>query len=167
MRVLSAGLIAVFVCSPSIARTKKAPLPEQILVAKTVYIVNQTKNAKLGETTSNELTKWGRFKIVQKPEDADLIVAVSIRSETVPADSEGAGCDSGTTCGGFSDFGEVHLQGAIHFDCITISDRQTKNQLWSRSAQIRFFVRNPIGNLVKELRKEIKDQDPGTKDNGK
>ncbi len=57
--VLSAFTVEV------VAKEKHLPLPPQIAAAKTVYIDNQSGFAKMGDRAYDQLTKWGRFQVVQ------------------------------------------------------------------------------------------------------
>lgn len=155
--VAVAALLASAMCPQLIARTKNAPLPEQILLARTVCVLNPTKIASLSDKAFAELTKWGRFKVDQKPEDADLVLVLSTRARVTTVDTGPA--DPFGTSGGFADFGIARLSAKIHYDCITVFDRETNRLLWSHSKQLGFFTRNPIGSLVKELRKTIAGQE--------
>jgi len=59
--------------SSALAKTKHAPLPQQVLQAKTVYIDNQSGLAYIGDRAYDEVSKWGRFKIVNSAKDADVV----------------------------------------------------------------------------------------------
>src|SRR5260370_2387176 len=72
-----AVLFAFVVCLSAHANTKHAPLPEQVLKAKTVYVDNQSGLASLGDKAYDELSKWGRFKIVMSAKDADFGLLIS------------------------------------------------------------------------------------------
>ena len=52
----------------------KTPIPDQLRSAKTIYLVNQTKDDHLIETAVEKFTNWGRFTITQSKDDADLVV---------------------------------------------------------------------------------------------
>src|SRR5579864_525936 len=70
----------VLMVSPIVlAKTKHAPLPQEVIQAKTVYIVNLAGAAAFRDKAYDEITKWGRFKVVPKREDADLIFVLSAR----------------------------------------------------------------------------------------
>jgi hypothetical protein len=75
----------LYFSSTGLAKTKHAPLPDQILQAKTVCLVNQTEFASLGDKAFDELTKWGRFKIVQKPEEARVAQWITVATWTCQA----------------------------------------------------------------------------------
>jgi len=56
------------------AKTKRAPLPDELLSAKTVYLVNNTGYQSALDTAYAQFQKWGRFSIVTNKETADIVV---------------------------------------------------------------------------------------------
>ncbi|HTU36320.1 MAG TPA: hypothetical protein VMF66_21150 [Candidatus Acidoferrum sp.] len=101
--------IAVLVWQPSAVRAQRdkksvpaAPIPSQILTAKTVFISNEggDVNTNLGSAGTygaaptdayNQfyaaIKSWGRYALVSTPEDADLVFAIRF---TVPIAQPGA-----------------------------------------------------------------------------
>jgi len=59
---------------PSLAASKTSPLPDEVLSAKSIYLVNQTGHQAVLDTATYEFNKWGRFTMAKSKEDADLIV---------------------------------------------------------------------------------------------
>jgi len=156
--------------SPALAKTKHAPLPVQIVQAKTVYLVNQTQLANLGDKAFDELTKWGRFKIVQKAEEADLVLVLSATSKVTGFDTQ----TSGNTTGTVDDSGNVELSGqstshsqakTVSYTYLTAIDPKTGAHLWSDVKQwgSLYFPRSATRSLVKELRKRIEEQESDVK----
>jgi hypothetical protein len=162
--------------SSAVAKTKHAPLPDQIIQAKTVCLMNQTQYASLGDKAFDELTKWGRFKIVQKPEEADLVLVLSATSTVTGSDTRTSGNTSGTV----DNSGNVDLSGrstsrsratTVSYTYLTAIDPKTGTHLWSDVKQWGSLL-HPVSatqSLVKELRDRIKEQEsdgaggPGTK----
>ena len=70
-------LVAVALCFPALAASKVTPLSDQVISAKSIYLVNQTGNQAVLDTANDEFTKWGRFKMAKAKDDADLIVVFS------------------------------------------------------------------------------------------
>jgi hypothetical protein len=86
------SILALFfaVCVPVAAQPNEQPVPTELLPSS-VFIqkgmVFGQKHDPTGEATNvepcrDELNKWGRFKVVSDPKDADLIFRISNRDET-------------------------------------------------------------------------------------
>jgi hypothetical protein len=71
MKILACVLL---LCSSAFAKDH-APLPDELLNAKTVYIVNQTGNQKATDTAYDQFSKWGKFKVVSNKDSADIVAA--------------------------------------------------------------------------------------------
>ena len=169
------GLCAVAVCPAVIGKTKHAPLPEQILQAKTVYIDNQSGIAVLGDRAYDELSKWGRFKIVSSARDADLVLLISARAyvsgyRTSTDTTAQANTDaSGNTRITADSESQTDAQ-VTRITYMTAIDPKTGNSMWSDQKQWGNLRTIPVlGNvpdfrsatrgLVKELRKRIEEQE--------
>jgi hypothetical protein len=55
----------------------KATLPKALLEARTAYVQNDSWHSSVGDECSDELSKWGRFKLVGDHKQADLVFHVS------------------------------------------------------------------------------------------
>ena len=65
-----AGL-AVLVAASAWAGSHPA-LPKALMEAKTAYVHDESWHTSVGDQCSDELKKWGKFKLVGDPKDADL-----------------------------------------------------------------------------------------------
>jgi hypothetical protein len=74
MRCCFAALLFVSLIGTSYAKAKHAPLPSELLSAKTVFLVNKTGYQSALDTAYDQFQKWGRFSIVQDKDSADLVV---------------------------------------------------------------------------------------------
>jgi hypothetical protein len=63
--------------APVRANEKRPSLPASVLSARTVYVDNQTASAELQNTAYMELSKWGRFQIVDEPQKAQMVLRLS------------------------------------------------------------------------------------------
>lgn len=160
--------LSIFALTPaSPANTKHAPLPDEILRAKSVCIVNQTKSASLGDRAYDEISKWGRFKVVAKPEDADLVLVLSASSHVTGYDTNSNGQTNGTA----GDDGNVQLSSntnshseavIVSFTYLTVVDRKSGTQLWSDGKQwgnLYSGFRSATLSLIKELRKRVEEEE--------
>ena len=55
----------------------RAPLPKALEEAKTAYVLNDSWHSSAGDQCSDELSKWGRFKLVGNRKEADLVFHVT------------------------------------------------------------------------------------------
>lgn len=92
MRYLLAVLMLPFLCLTAQANAKHAPLPDAVLQAKTIYLVNHTGKQSVIDSAFNEFQKSGRFSITDNKESADL---VAVFSHGLPDGDQGA--DQGAT----------------------------------------------------------------------
>jgi hypothetical protein len=163
--------------SSALAKTKHAPLPKQILRAKTAYIDNQSGLAYIGDRAYDEVSKWGRFKIVNSAKDADVVFLFTA-AEYV----SGYRTDTDTTTRGtVDDSGNVQLNSdstartraqtsGVTF--LTVLDPKNGAVLWSNrktwgSGLVGLaFARSATRSLVKELRKRVDEQDADSKEGG-
>lgn len=88
---LQRWIVLVLICFSSTvyAKAKHAPLPDELLAAKTVYLVNNTGYQSALDTAYDQFQRWGRFTIVTKKESADIVVVFTHDS----------GLSEGTTIG--------------------------------------------------------------------
>jgi len=72
-------VVVIFLLSPAPLRAneKRPSLPTGVLGARTVYVDNQTTSAELQNTAYMELSKWGRFQIVDAPQKAEIVLRLS------------------------------------------------------------------------------------------
>lgn len=86
--ITSQILIALCVF-PLLAKSEHAPLPEEVMAAKTIYLQNKTGTQNILDDAYQQFERWGRFKITGRKSEADLIVVFTHRS----------GLDDGSTVG--------------------------------------------------------------------
>jgi hypothetical protein len=82
MKILAPFLIAAILLAPShaipVQASDKHPgLPASVVNAKTIYVDNHTTSAELQNTAYIELSKWGRFQVVDTAQKADILLQLS------------------------------------------------------------------------------------------
>jgi hypothetical protein len=72
-------VVVTFLLTPGPVRAneKRPSLPTSVVSARTVYVDNQTTSAELQNTAYMELSKWGRFQIVDAPQKAEIVLRLS------------------------------------------------------------------------------------------
>jgi hypothetical protein len=69
-------VILLYACALHVA-AQPANLPEAVISAHTVFLVNETGFAELQNTAVLELDKWGHFEIAESREKADLVLSLT------------------------------------------------------------------------------------------
>jgi len=89
------ALTLAVLCTPfacSFAQTKapeqagpsneKTPLPDKIVTAKTVFLMNETGQPPLGDAVYRQIKTWNRWEIATDRAQADLLLMVSNKGKT-------------------------------------------------------------------------------------
>ncbi len=150
-------LAAHFVVTLTVAQE---PLSQSLKIssAKTICFENQTGSDAVGMKALAALKKWGRFRIVRDPKQADLILLLSLEQYQGP--------DSASRQTGDLDNGDVsnipnwNRQKPTRYAYLTVIDPKTGASLWSAEhiwgGLLTGF--NSVGErLVKELEKQTKN----------
>jgi hypothetical protein len=129
-----------------------SPLPASLLSAKTMYVENNSGQTKIGENCSSELSKWGRFKLVNDPKEADVIFRVDAH-----LGNYGSGGSSGDDdANSKSAAGET-----AGFATVSVLDQKGQT-LWSdtrRWGSLFNGSKSAIRDVVRQLRKRIEEQE--------
>lgn len=160
--LLSLSLLASF----SAGKEKHAPLPQEVLTAKTLYLDNRSGFANLGDRAYDELNKWGRFQIVDSADKADLVLLLSTSAYVGGYVTR----TSHSTHGTVDDSGDVNLEGksssrtrpvTVNLSHITLINPKNGANLWSD--QKPWGWKSATRGLVKELRDRIAEQEKAAK----
>ena len=85
--------LAIALCAPSVhaqqatADDKYAPLPSQIVSAKTVFLMNETGKAKFGDAVYKQIKTWNRWQIIADKNQADLVLGARLKIDVLRTDS--------------------------------------------------------------------------------
>ena len=125
------------------AYAKTPPIPEELLNAKTAFVVNRGASVKDFEKLCNLLKEWGRFEIVQDQKNADIVFTISTRLESRIVQSPNVGVGGGTT----------NVQGQVNY--LTILDARDLTQLWSdQTSGDSKDPRQLVNNLKNKMKKK-------------
>lgn len=143
-----------------------APLPPALMQAKTVYIDNQAGRAAFADKCYQELTKWGRFKVVSDPKSADVIFRITSMTRSTGLHGSTSSRTNGTYDSGTYDStttGDVNLREAhASFTRIDMVEEKTGQVLWSDTrswGNLFTGFRSATKAVVKELRKRMEEQE--------
>lgn len=118
-------LFVLVLSQPTLA--EKIPLPERIVTAKKLFLVNDGCRNKLFEKFYAEVTKDGFFDVVQSPEEADLIATLAHKNVEFLSLTNG----------------DVFL---------TMADPKTRDQIWTDAENGHYSSGE---KMVKNLKKRI------------
>lgn len=162
--VPSVAVALVILSIASQAKKNHLPLPPQVLSAKTIYIDNQSGIAKLGDRAYEQLTKWGRFEVVQNRRKADLILLLSAREYDGGYITTGGGT-TGTVDGN----GNINTTSnpsyttrvTTNYTYVNLIDPKTGDSLWGDSKRwgnLYTGFHSATKGLIDELMKRINEQ---------
>jgi len=141
---------------------RHSKLAPKILSAKTVYFDDRTGVPPAGMRALEQLKKWGRFKIVSDPQQADLIFLLS-------ADPYKGGhvAISGGQTGTIGNNGHIDMDpvptfnklAPVRYGYLTVIDPSTAENLWNDSHPWGGLLTgfNSVGErLVKKIEKQMR-----------
>jgi hypothetical protein len=153
MKVLK-GFLVVLILSTLSFGGQHAPLPQTLMAAKTLYIENNSGNAKLADRCYDELSKWGRFRIVSDPKDADIVFQLGTHVQTYGYSGSSHSDDNGNT-------NTTLTADRAGFTTISVLDKSGL-VLWSdtrRWGNLFTGFKSATREVVKELRKRVEEQE--------
>jgi hypothetical protein len=142
-------LIYIICCCTFVFAGQKAPLPDGIVSAQSVYIDNQSGVAELADRAYDELKKWGRFEIVSSPTKADLIFTFTISSEPLGYESRTNASIYGSTAESTTTTQET----TTNYTNLAIVDAKTKETLWRNSKSWGF--RSATRSMIRDLKDRL------------
>ena len=72
--LLRVALVCGVVFTAACAQTETKPFPDGVFTAKTVAIVNDTKQPGVEKGADEALASWGQLKVVDDPQLADIVI---------------------------------------------------------------------------------------------
>jgi hypothetical protein len=157
-------VLATFALTASPKEKNHLPLPPQVMTAKTVYIENQSGEAKIGDRAYDEIKKWGRFQLVTDRKQADLIFLLTAREHT-----GGYVTTGGNQTGTVDSSGNINTTSSptyttpvtVGYTYLTVIDPKTGDNLWSESKRwgnLYTGFHSATRKLIDELKKRIAEQ---------
>lgn len=122
------AILALCLAVPCLAKTKplpKAPLPDSVSKAHSIFLENGGGSDTVYDTLYGEMKSWGRFQIAPNPESADLVLEISFG-----VDKNGTSAvplyNSYTKQTTY--YSQENIDPQVH---LSIYDAHTKSPLWS------------------------------------
>lgn len=142
------------------AQRKYAPMPDRVLQAKTVYLDDQSGYPGVGDKAYQELTKWGRFKVVSNRKDADLILLISARAYTGGYVTTSTGQVTPTGSGGvYGQATSIGVPLVAIYGYLTFIDPSSGEMVWSEVRRAKWSAGHTVHAIFDELRKRMAEQE--------
>jgi len=120
----------VMLAGPDMARGNiKASVPEKVLAARKIYVENRTNDVLLQNDTYLELTKWGRFQIVDSAKKADVVLRLNGGNTATLVETGDKTYLYNSSVGGRWQESTEQVPGG--FTRLTLIDAKTGTTLWS------------------------------------
>jgi hypothetical protein len=158
----SRSCAALVLCLASFAFAgKHAPLPQIVLRAKTIYILNETGEARLLDDCYAELTKWGRFQVAETQESADLVLVLTKNSTSSTSRGGTTKVWEPSANGGDGGYQNVYSGDETNtyvYVTLSLFDNQ-HHPLWSDTTRWKWIWSHPTNGVLKQLRQRIEEQE--------
>ena len=122
-----AMLCAVSTLANDKKRVPVAPLPAVVVNAKKIFLTNGGGSNLAYDAFYSKMKEWGKYEIVGRPEEADLIVELAYRVEL-------GGTRVWSSTNTYDNTTDVHSAQIVDPQLVlTIFDAKTKTSLWSET----------------------------------
>jgi hypothetical protein len=148
------NVILAMVLAPAPLANKPSGLAS-IRDAKTVFLVNQSTDVKVFDQLRGKLKEWGRWKVVDNQEDADLLLVLSVTSTYLGSISTASSSGSATYASGFG--ASIPLSNG-YFLLISV-DRVSQHQLTASSTIRHTISSQSVNALMNQIKKQTEMPD--------
>jgi outer membrane protein assembly factor BamB len=149
------ALLGLVLCSAATDAEQKAyaPLPDKVVAAKTVMLVNESGTARFGDDLYRQIKAWNRWQVVTDRAKADLVLVLS-PSDSVPVvASSGSATASGQAVYGTGITAAGNMQ-TQHWH-LYVMDAKTGENLWRADASMGGKLWRSWGSIAKSLLSDI------------
>jgi hypothetical protein len=128
-----------------------APLPERLVTAKAVYLVNDSGDLKAYDRFYSELKKWNQFTVVRARTDADIVMALTSNSQYALTIASGTATSGGGMTTGSATAVTVPST-SLH---LRVFDANTAEVLWTDMTEKWVTSGHAPTKLVSNLKKRF------------
>ncbi len=128
-----------------------APLPDSLIAAHTIYLINDSGDLKAYDAFYKELAKWGRFKVVTSRQESDVVAVLTTTSTYALT----TGTATATTAGGITTATGTAVSIPNEKLYLKIFERQTAETLWSDSTDKWVTSGHAPAKLIDNLKKRM------------
>ena len=116
--------------------------------AKTVYLMNQSTDVKVFDQLRAKLKEWGRWKILDHEDDADLLLVLSRTSTYVGSMNTASASGSSTYASGFG----MSIPLMNEYFYLIAVDRVSQHQLTSASTIRHTISSQSVSALINQIK---------------
>jgi hypothetical protein len=109
---------------------KYAPLPDQIVKASTVFLINESGEPKLGDAVYRQIKSWNKWQITTDKTQANLVLTINSKTRTLAP-------------------GPYYL---------SISDAKSGEQLWTSGTSMQGKLWRTWNAIAKDLVADIRNR---------
>lgn len=150
MRRLLVALLALQFCAFA-ADDKYAPLPDKVINAKTVFLLNQTGNSRFGDDLYQEIRKWNRWQVVTDRGKADLVLVLSQSDSVDGVISTATATANGQTASGTGISAPIKTSSWY----LHVVDSTTGETLWTTSHTLGGRLWQSWGSVARSLLSDV------------
>ena len=151
LRSLRVLLPLIVGASASVPAQELAPLPDKLVSAKSVYLINESGDLKAYDRLFKELKAWNHFAVVTARDQADIIMVLSSKDRGSVSVASGSATASGNEATGSAtsvDVPSTFLQ-------LRVSDPANQEILWTDEKEKWMTSGHAPSKLVSILRKRF------------
>jgi len=122
-------VLVVLLLTTLVAAKERAPLPEKVEHAKTVYILDDEADPKVLDTAYEFLKRWGKYEVVQSRDSADLVVVFTAKEEYWYSTGIGSVAVNPSGTYGMGSVTSTSVNIKRHF--LIVTDSKSGERLWA------------------------------------
>jgi hypothetical protein len=125
-----------------------APLPERLVTARTVYLVNDSGDLKVFDKFYQEVKEWNHFAVVTSRDDAEIVMVLTSNPGYVVSVVTGTVVPGGSVVGTAVSVPSEYL-------CLKVFSSATAEVLWSDKTEKWVTSGHAPSKLVSNLKKRM------------
>jgi hypothetical protein len=146
------SLLGFVLCCVAVAQEKTyAPLPDKVIAAKTVFLVNDSGTAKFGDALYRQVKEWNRWQVVTDRGKADLVLVLSQQEAVAGVMSSASSTAVGQTASGTGVAVPITTQRWY----LHVVDAKTGERLWTADATMGGKLWRSWSSIAKSLLSDI------------
>ena len=130
---------------------EKAPVHPRLISAETLYLLNDQDDLPVFDRLYSDLKKWGRYRLVETPENADLLGVLTMKIGRTFEIYNGSTVILGSSA---ISSGSTSVVGFKYF-YFKIFDMETTMQLWTDGEEGWWTNKGAVSKIVRTFRNRL------------